>query len=184
MSRLLDHLSRIEEWVISGLAGGTLLLACYSMASRYLFPSGSLDWASEVIVYVMGWIVLLAAARLISRDGHIRVDVLVGNLGSRARRLLLLFSALFGIVVTVLLTWSGVLVVLDALRWGETSSSSLRVPMWIYFLCLPAGGAIMTMRLVAVAWSLARPGSAGSPRSRGLLAGSTGKASSDDRAIT
>ena len=116
MSRVLNLLNRIEEWVIVTLTGGTLLLACYSMVSRYLFPRGSLDWTFEVVIYMMGWIVFLCAARLIAHDGHIRVDVL---------------------------------------RWGETSSSSLRVPMWIYYLCLPVGGLLMTLRLLGVTWSLA-----------------------------
>lgn len=155
MSRVLNLLNRIEEWVIVTLTGGTLLLACYSMVSRYLFPRGSLDWTFEVVIYMMGWIVFLCAARLIAHDGHIRVDVLVETAGPRLKRWLLVVSALFGIVITVLLTWSGVLVVLDALRWGETSSSSLRVPMWIYYLCLPVGGLLMTLRLLGVMWSLA-----------------------------
>ena len=155
MSRVLQILNRIEEWIIVGLTGVTLLLACYSMATRYLLPVASFDWAFEVIIYMMGWIVLLCAARLIPQDGHIRIDVLIENAGPRLRRALLLFSALVGIAITGLLTWSGTLVVLDALRWGETSASSLRVPMWIYYLCLPVGGLLMTLRLLGATWSLA-----------------------------
>jgi TRAP-type C4-dicarboxylate transport system permease small subunit len=156
MSRPLEILDRIEQMTIAVLAGGTLLLASYSMATRYLLPAASFDWAFEVIIYVMGWIIFLSAARLISHDAHIRVDVLVDNVGPVARRWLLLGAALFGIAVASLLVWSGMLVVLDALRWGETSSSSLRLPMWLYYLCLPVGCSLMVLRLLAVTWSLLR----------------------------
>lgn len=156
MSRPLQILDRIEQLAIAVMAGGTLLLASYSMASRYLLPSASLDWAFEVIIYAMGWIIFLSAARLITEDAHIRVDVLLGNVGPAARRWLLVSSALFGIAVASLLVWSGMLVVFDALRWGEMSSSSLRMPMWIYYLCLPVGCSLMVVRLLAVTWSLLR----------------------------
>lgn len=159
MSRPLQVLDWIEQAVIAILAGGTLLLATYSMASRYLLPAASLDWAFEIIIYVMGWVIFLAAARLISEDAHIRVDVLLANVGPRARRWLLVASALFCIAVASLLVWSGVLVVLDALRWGETSSSSLRLPMWLYYLCLPVGCSLMAVRLAAVVWSALRSAS-------------------------
>lgn len=169
MSRLLQLLNQFEQLVIALLAGGTLLLACYSMASRYLLPSASLDWAFEVIIYVMGWVVFLSTARLISAGAHIRVDVLVNSVGPQLQRTLLLAAAVFGIAVTCLLTWSGVLVVLDAIRWGETSSSSLRVPIWLYYLCLPVGGSLMVVRLLAVAWSLIRWRTSGCDADRDIM---------------
>ena len=51
--------------------------------------------------------------------------------------------------MAVLLLVSGALVVSEAVRWGETTSSTLRIPLWIYYLSLPVGAALMALRLAA-----------------------------------
>lgn len=156
MRPALAALDRLERGVIALLAAVALLLACNGMVSRYLVPALAFDWTFEVITFVVIWAVFLAAARLVTTAGHIRIDIVLQRLTPGPRRWLAIFAATLALAVAVLLLWSGVLVVSEALRWGETSSSTLRVPLWIYYLCLPVGAALMAVRLVARIVGLAR----------------------------
>lgn len=156
MSSVLSALDRLERGVIALLAAVALLLACHGMVSRYFFPGFSFDWTFEVITFVVIWAVFLAAARLVTTAGHIRIDIALQRLGPATRRWLAILAAALALAVAALLLWSGVLVVSEAIRWGETSSSTLRVPLWIYYLSLPVGAALMTVRLMARIVGLAR----------------------------
>jgi len=149
MLGVLSFLDRLERGIIALLAGVALLLACNAMVSRYLLPGTSLDWTFEVIVFGVIWAVFLAAARLVSLGGHIRMDFLLQFLRPETRRWFLLFSEILGFAVAMLLAWSGVLVVLESIRWGETSSSTLRIPLWVYYCSLPVGALLMSARFIA-----------------------------------
>lgn len=148
MRSLLAALDRIERGVIAPLAAIALLLACNAMASRYLLPGLALDWTFEVIIFMVIWAVWLASARLITTGNHIRIDILLRALGPGGRRWLGLFAAVLGLGVAGLLVWSGYLVVTEAYSWDERTSSTLRLPLWIYYLCLPVGAASMFIRLI------------------------------------
>lgn len=149
MSSVLAALDRLERGAIALLAAVALLLACHGMVSRYFLPAFSFDWTFEVITFVVIWAVFLSAARLVTTAGHIRIDIALQRLGPGPRRWLAILASALALAVAILLLWSGVLVVSEAIRWGETSSSTLRVPLWIYYLSLPVGAGLMALRLLA-----------------------------------
>ncbi|MCG6121938.1 MAG: TRAP transporter small permease subunit [Microvirga sp.] len=149
MSRVLNALDAIERGLIASLTGFALVLACYSMGTRYLMPAISVDWAFEVIIFLIIWAMFLAAARLIDRGGHIRIDIVLSMVSPATRRVLALIAALLGLVVALLLFWSGWTVVEEAVRWREYTSSTLRLPLWVYYASLPTGAALLAIRLVA-----------------------------------
>lgn len=144
---MLEILDRLERGVIALLAGVALLLACNAMLARYVVPRLALDWTYEVITFLVIWAVFIAAARLITRGGHIRVDIVLHAVPAKARHWLALVSAVLALAVAGLLLWSGVLVVVESVRWGERSVSTLQIPLWTYYLCLPVGAALMAVRL-------------------------------------
>jgi TRAP-type C4-dicarboxylate transport system permease small subunit len=41
-----------------------------------------------------------------------------------------------------------VIVVEEAYRWDERTTSSLRLPVWLYYLSLPVGAALIVFHLV------------------------------------
>ncbi|MEO8546625.1 MAG: TRAP transporter small permease, partial [Burkholderiaceae bacterium] len=124
MASLIAVLDRLERGLDALLAGVALLLACNAMLARYFLPGLTLDWTFELITFLVIWAVFLAAARLITEGGHIRIDILLHAMQAGPRRLLGLFAAVLGLLVALLLLWSGVLVVTESIRWGETSSST------------------------------------------------------------
>jgi len=148
MAAFLRGLDRVERALIALLAGSALLLACLAMLGRYIIPGLALDWTFELIIFATIWATFLAGARSAGMGEHVNVDTLLTFLPKPARRVLAILACICGIAVGLFLLWSGWIVVEEAFRWDERTTSSLRLPVWIYYLCLPVGAALIAFHLV------------------------------------
>ena len=135
-----------ERWLVSlcGLAG--LLLAVYQMGTRYLQPAWFVDWAEETVVYLVIWSIWLASSGLVEENRHVRADLVIRLLPRRARFGFETFNTLVGLGFCGLVAWIGIDIVTVAIELDERSTSSLRMPMWIYFACVPVGTGLMALR--------------------------------------
>lgn len=154
MSAFLRGLDRVERALIALLSGGALLLACLAMLGRYVIPGLSLDWTFEVIIFATIWATFLAGARSAGMGEHVNVDTLLTLMPAPARRILAVFACLCGVLVGLFLLRSGWIVVDEAFRWDERTTSSLRLPVWIYYLSLPVGAALIVFHLIIRATGL------------------------------
>jgi C4-dicarboxylate transporter DctQ subunit len=131
--------------VLGGLA---LLLSLFTMLTRYFAPSLSLDWAPEVITFLVIWTVFLAAARLAYRNAHIATGSFFMVATPAARRLAVGIATVLGILLALTLLRSGITVVAEAARWDERTASTLRIPLWIYYTSLPVGFTFVALFLI------------------------------------
>lgn len=148
MTRFLTILDRVEFWLVAALAGIALLLACLAMVSRYIIPDLILDWTFEVTIFTAMWATFLAGARMAGTGDHVRVDTLLTYLPGSVRTWLAILACMLGVGVAVFLSWSGWIVVEEAYRWDERTTSSLRLPLWIYYLSLPVSMALLAFHLL------------------------------------
>ena len=138
--------NRLELAVVGTLAGIALVLSLYEMAMRYLAPRLAPDWSSELVVYLVIWSAFVAASLLADANRHVRVDLFIRLLPPGMQRGLEIFNSAASLFFCVLLLWFGWQVVDLAQLLDERSSSSMRFPMWIYYLSLPVGAALMSLR--------------------------------------
>lgn len=138
--------STVERWLVSlcGLAG--LLLAVYQMGTRYLHPAWFVDWAEETVVYLVIWSIWLASSGLVAENRHVRADLVIRLLPGRVQFALEIVNTLVGLGFCGLVAWIGIDIVTLAMELDERSTSSLRMPMWIYFACVPVGTGLMALR--------------------------------------
>ena len=138
----------IERWLVSlcGLAG--LLLAVYQMGTRYLQPAWFVDWAEETVVYLIIWAIWLVSSSLVAEDRHVRADLVIRLLPARVQRAVEIVNTLVAIAFCGLVAWVGIDIATLAVELDERSTSSLRMPMWIYFACVPTGTGLMALRYV------------------------------------
>lgn len=154
MSRFLTMLDTVERSLIAVLAGSALLLACFAMVGRYILPSIRLDWTFEVTIFATMWATFLAGARTAGLGEHVRVDTLLTFLSDRKRMVFAVFSCVLGVAVGLFLAWSGWVVVEEGYRWDERTTSSLRLPLWLYYLSLPVGFTLLAFHLAVRAYRL------------------------------
>lgn len=111
---IIDGFNRGVGKALAWLALAMVLVQFAVVLARYVFGVGNL-WAQESIVYMHGFLFMLAAAYTLSADGHVRVDIFYRGSGPRAKALVNLFGALvFLIPVSVLIV---------AISWGYVAGS-------------------------------------------------------------
>jgi C4-dicarboxylate transporter DctQ subunit len=148
IARISKAWARVESILIGMLTLSSLLLSIYAMASRYIAPQHALDWTTEVIVYLVTWAFLLAGSRALIDADHVRADLLTNFLPLSLNRYLTLFQNICAFLFCIAVMIGGIQVVLLSLRIAERSDSSLSLPMWVYYLCLPVAFASISGRYI------------------------------------
>ncbi|MEL6599883.1 MAG: TRAP transporter small permease [Pseudomonadota bacterium] len=154
LSRLDQRLYTVERLLalIGGLAVFSLmLLAVVSVAGRNGFDRplpGYVDWIEQAMP-----IIAFVAVSYCQRDGgHIRMDILVGQLKGRLLwivEFLMIFLMLVLMLLLVWGTWSHFDRSFDwnAPLWSRDSSFDIRLPIWPAKLVVPVAFAVISARL-------------------------------------
>ena len=143
---VLHWWDRIEETLVGLLGLLALVIGLLQVIGRYIDPARAISYAEEVIVYLIIWAIMIVSSQLVRRDGHVRPDLVLRLLPPRYLRLIEIFNCLVAVVFCTALVWYGWQIVDTSLLIEETSSTDLQFPMWIYYLALPVGSALMLLR--------------------------------------
>ena len=123
-----------------------LLIGVWQVAGRYLVPGRSISYGEEVTVYLIVWAIMIVSSQLVRRDGHVRPDLVLRHIPRSAQRCLETGNCLLALGFSLGLAYYGWQIVETALLIDEHSSTDLQFPMWIYYLSLPTGAALMAVR--------------------------------------
>jgi C4-dicarboxylate transporter DctQ subunit len=148
VSAVLGWWDRIEETLVGLLGLIALLIGLLQVIGRYFDPARAISYAEEVIVYLIIWAIMIVSSQLVRRDGHVRPDLVLRLLSPRYLRIAEIFNCLVAIVFCGALVWYGWQIVDTSWMIDETSSTDLQFPMWLYYLALPVGSALMLLRYV------------------------------------
>jgi tripartite ATP-independent transporter DctM subunit len=104
MSSIFKGLDQVVDWLSQGLAGilvaAEIIILFSGVVGRYAFDH-PLVWVDEVAGILFLWLVSLGAVIALRRSEHMRMTVIIGRLGPRARRLANCFAALLIVVVAL-----------------------------------------------------------------------------------
>lgn len=148
IARFMAAWDWVERIVVGLLGAFALAIAVIQVFGRYIDPANAITWAEEVIVYVAVWAVMIIGSQLVRTDGHVRPDLVLRLLRPGAQRWVEMFNCLVAIAFTFGMVWYGWSVVATALLLDQRSSTDLQFPIWIYYMALPTGGALMLIRYV------------------------------------
>lgn len=116
--------------------------------SIFKFINGlKMTWAQEACIYLFVWMAKFGAAYGVRTGIHVGVDILAEQLHGRARRIITAIAMSGGVVFTAILTWIGTDFVWHVHKGGQTSPD-LEMPMWIIYLAVPLGSALMCFRFL------------------------------------
>jgi C4-dicarboxylate transporter, DctQ subunit len=146
IARFRSIWDKVERTIVGLLGAFALVIAVLQVFGRYIDPANAITWAEEVIVYVAVWAVMIVASDLVRTNGHVRPDLVLRLMGAQAQRWVESFNCVVALVFTFGMVWYGWDVVNTALLLDQRSSSDLQFPIWIYYLALPTGGALMFIR--------------------------------------
>ena len=157
LSRADRLLFRLESAL--NLLGGAVILAlvCFATVNilgRWLFNlpiDGYVDWIEQAMAF-MAFLGLAYTHRL---GGHIRMDILVGQLRRRPLWLAECVSTLLMLALTLALIYGSWLHFLRAYQLGD-SSLDIELPTWPAKLIVPVALSILALRLLVHLWAYAR----------------------------
>jgi C4-dicarboxylate transporter DctQ subunit len=121
---------------------------------RYVFLS-PIAWAEEFSLYLLVWIVFIGASVAIRTRGHVAIDLVPRALSPvNRRRLALLVGTLVLIFLAVFFYYSAAHTLRTAAS-GQVTPIML-APMWLTYLAMPVGSALMFLRTAQFLWGVAR----------------------------
>ncbi|MGQ0579336.1 MAG: TRAP transporter small permease [Betaproteobacteria bacterium] len=162
-NRVLD---RLEEWLIASfMAAATLIIFAavlhrQSSAIPWLWDyTGALNfsWAQELCIYLFIWMAKFGAAYGVRTGIHIGVDVLVNAARGWPKRALVVVALSLGAFFTATIAIMGSRWVWFIHGTGQVSPD-LEWPMWVVYLCIPLGSALMCYRFLQVMARFVRTG--------------------------
>jgi C4-dicarboxylate transporter, DctQ subunit len=163
LNRILDHL---EEWLIATFMGLATVIIFVSVLYRYTADVPwiweytqhlSFTWAQELCIYLFIWMAKFGAAYGVRTGIHVGVDVLINRLPAKQRRAGIVFGLAAGAFFTAVVAILGARFVWLMHGTGQVSPD-LELPMWVVYLAVPLGSALMCYRFLQVGWRFLRTG--------------------------
>lgn len=144
--RVESTLSKVERFAIGLLALFALGQSVFESVNRYFMPQYTTDWGLDLVIFALMWAVFVAGSGLVRDARHIRADLLIRTFPPNVQRACEIFNASIGVIFCALFTYFGSQTVTFAYDFNEVTEASLQFPVWIYYLGLPVGMFLMTVR--------------------------------------
>ena len=145
-SRLDRALGSAEGAFIGAALAFTSALLFANVVLRYVFHA-PINWAEELTLYLMVWIVFVGGAVAVRTRGHIAIDLLPLVLAPANRRRLAIGVAFAALAFFAVFFWYSGQHVLRVRSIGQTTPV-MGAPMWLTYLAMPVGSALMGLRTV------------------------------------
>ena len=147
MQKTLLFVDRISTWIgqaFSWLIVGLTLQVSWEVFSRYALDRPH-SWAFDAMIMFYGTLFMMAGAYTLSKNGHVRGDVLYGFFRPRTQASWdLLLYIVFFLPGVIALTYAGYYYAADSWRIHETSNVTAEgPPVYPFKTVIPFAGAIL-----------------------------------------
>lgn len=145
VDRLSTFIGKFFAWTVVGLTA----LICWEVFSRYALNHPH-AWVLDAQIMLYGTLFMTAGAYTLSKNGHVRGDVLYGFFRPRTQATLdLILYFIFFLPGIVALTWAGWNFAQESLAIREQTFSADALPLYPFKFMIPlAGGALLLQGIV------------------------------------
>lgn len=142
VDRLSTWLGQLFAWVIVALT----LLISWEVFSRYALNRPH-AWALDVQIMLYGTLFMTAGAYTLSKNGHVRGDVLYGFFRPRTQAALdLALYILFFLPGVIAMTWAGWNFFMDSVAIREQTFSAEALPIYPFKFIIPLSAAVLLLQ--------------------------------------
>jgi TRAP-type mannitol/chloroaromatic compound transport system permease small subunit len=122
-------------------------LICWEVFSRYVL-SNPHDWVFDITYMLYGIMFMMAGAYTLSKNGHVRGDVLYGFFQPRTQALFdLILYFVFFIPGIIALVYAGIYFAADSFAINEhTTQTANGPPIWPFKMIIPLAGALLLIQ--------------------------------------
>ncbi len=145
VDRLSTFIGKFFAWTVVALTA----LICWEVFSRYALNKPH-AWVLDAQIMLYGTLFMTAGAYTLSKNGHVRGDVLYGFFRARTQATLdLILYVIFFLPGIVALTWAGWNFTQESLAIREQTFSADALPLYPFKFIIPiAGGALLLQGVV------------------------------------
>lgn len=153
MNPFLNFVDSLSAWVGKAFGWCIMVLTfatCYEVFVRYVLNAPT-TWAFDMSVQMYGALFMMAGAYTLSRNGHVRGDVVHRLLPERVKAGIdLALYILFLMPGVFALIWYGWDFAADSWRYKEVSwSSPARVQIYFFKTLIPVAGSLVLLQAIA-----------------------------------
>jgi TRAP-type C4-dicarboxylate transport system permease small subunit len=145
--RIFDVVINTGALLAASLLVATMLATTIKVFFRYGLHA-SLIGVDQLSGTMLLYIAFLGAAWVLRRDEHVTIDLLLGQVSARARRMLLLASALIGAAVCLALAAFGALEVVSSLQRGIRIPAEIEMPRAVNLVVIPIGFLLLGLQFL------------------------------------
>jgi TRAP-type mannitol/chloroaromatic compound transport system permease small subunit len=154
MQKLLLTVDRMSTWLGQAFAWLIVTLALmitWEVFSRYVLNRPH-DWALNLQIMMYGTLFMMAGAYTLSKNGHVRGDVLYGFFRPRTQAWIdLVLYVVFFLPGVVAMTWAGWEYANESLAIREKTFSATPLPLYPFKFVIPiAAGMLLLQGLVEI----------------------------------
>ncbi len=149
MQNMLLAVDRFSTWIGKAAAWAAValtLLISAEVFSRYVLnaPHG---WVLDAQIMLYGTLFMMAGAYTLSKNGHVRGDVLYGFFRPRTQASIdLVLYIVFFLPGIVALTWAGWTFALESLAIREQTFNADPIPVYPFKFIVPVAGAVLLLQ--------------------------------------
>ncbi len=153
MNNMLLLIDRISAWSGKAFAWTVVILTvvvCYEVVARYVFNAPS-QWGFDIAYILFGAGFMMAGAYTLSRNGHVRADLMYRTLSPRSQAAIdLVLYVFFFLPGVAALVYAGVEFTRVSWAMLEVSSvTSSGTPIYPFKLVIPVAGALLLLQALA-----------------------------------
>jgi TRAP-type mannitol/chloroaromatic compound transport system permease small subunit len=149
MQKLLLAVDRLSTWLGQAFAWMIILLTgmiSWEVYSRYALNAPH-DWALNLQIMMYGSLFMMAGAYTLSKNGHVRGDVLYGFFRPRTQATIdLVLYIVFFLPGILALTYAGWIYANEALAIREKTFSATPLPLYPFKFIIPFAGAMLLLQ--------------------------------------
>ena len=123
----------------------------YEVAVRYLGFTPPI-WRLQFNEYALLWITFLAAAWLLKREGHVRVEVVTSRLEPRARVLATVVTSVVSGLLCLGVSWVASRIVWNQYVRGAEEWGAVTVPVFAVICIIPIGSFMLFIQFIRRAY--------------------------------
>jgi TRAP-type C4-dicarboxylate transport system permease small subunit len=129
-------------------------VVCHMIFVRAVLGQSSI-WQTEFVTFSLIAATFLGAPYILLTRGHVAVDVVPLMLRTPGRRALHLVGSVVGLAFCAVFLYASIPWWHEVWALNQTTSSMWRARLWIPYLALPAGLALLCLQYLAEIWMVA-----------------------------
>lgn len=143
--------SQLFGVVAAGMILLSVIVVCQMVFVRTVLGQSSI-WQTEFVMYLLVAATFIGAPYILLTRGHVAVDVLPLMVGQGKRRVLYAVGTLISLAFCGFFLYAAIPWWYETWESGQTTSSLWRARVWIPYLSVPVGLALLCMQLLADLW--------------------------------